>query len=196
MPYYRCAACGLTSYSAPAHNRARVCPTCSASLGDGARVYVMPGATHTVKRALAARPEAAAEARREVVGLPLDQDAREQLALLVSELVNNAVLHAAAPGAPVRLEIRVRSDRARIEVGDSGQGFDPPVPVGRNLLTDGGGLPLVAAIAETWGVRRRRGGCTVWCELSVAEPAHVVEHEASGAYVRELATAGADAPAP
>src|SRR4051812_5349580 len=125
MPYHRCTACGLTSYSAAAHAAASVCPTCSAPLNDATRLYLAPGATHTIKRALAARPDAAGEARREVKALPLAQEARDRVALVVSELVTNAVLHARCGGA-------------------------------RSL---------------------------------VEEPARVVEHEVTGAYVRELATA-------
>jgi anti-sigma regulatory factor (Ser/Thr protein kinase) len=191
MPYHRCAACGLTSYSAAAHAAAGVCPTCSAPLNDATRLYLTPGATHTIKRALGARPEAAAEARREVRALPLAQEAREQLALVVSELVTNAVLHAgAAVGDPVRLQVRVHSGRARIEVRDGGLGFDARVSTSPDPLAPGGqGLLTVAALSDVWGVFRGPGGCTVWCEVLVEEPARVVEHEVTGAYVRELATA-------
>jgi anti-sigma regulatory factor (Ser/Thr protein kinase) len=191
MPYHRCAACGLTSYSAAAHAAASVCPTCSAPLSDATRLHLTPGATHTVKRALAARPEAAAEARRGVRALPLPQEAREQLALVVSELVNNAVLHAdAAEGDPLGLKIRLRSGRVRVEVRDNGPGFDPPPPNGYDPLAAGGrGLGIVAAISETWGVDRGPAGCTAWCEVLVEEPARVAEHEVTGGYVRELATA-------
>ena len=191
MPYHRCAACGLTSYSAAAHAAASVCPTCSAPLTDATRLYLAPGATHTIKRALAARPGAAAEARREVRALPLAQGAREQLALVVSELVSNAVLHAgAAVGDPIRLQVRVRSGRARIEVRDGGIGFDTPLSISPDPFTLGGqGLLIVAALSDVWGVVRGAGGCTVWCEVLVEEPARVVEHEVTGAYLRELATA-------
>jgi anti-sigma regulatory factor (Ser/Thr protein kinase) len=191
MPYHRCADCGLTSYSAPARSRASVCPTCSATLSNATRLYLTPGATHTVKRVLASRAEAVAEARREVVGLPIPQAAREQLALVVSELVSNAVLHAgAAPGDAVRLQIRVRSGRARIEVRDCGAGFDAPSHVSPDPLAVGGqGLVIVAALTESWGVVRGPDGCTVWCEVVVEEPARVVEHEVTGVYVRELAGA-------
>jgi anti-sigma regulatory factor (Ser/Thr protein kinase) len=154
-------------------------------------VFLTPGATHTIKRALAARPEAAAEARREVIALPLAQEAREQLALVVSELVTNVVLHAdAAVGDSIQLQVRVRSGRARIEVRDGGLGFDAPVHASPDPLGAGGqGLLIVAAMSEAWGVLRGPGGCTVWCEVLVEEPARVVEHEVTGAYVRELATA-------
>jgi anti-sigma regulatory factor (Ser/Thr protein kinase) len=196
MPYHRCAECGLTSYSAPARIRTSLCPTCSASLSDATRLYLTPGATHTVKRVLSARAEAVAEARREVVSLPIPQTAREQLALVVSELVTNAVLHAgSAPGDTVRLQIRVRSGRARIEIGDGGLGFDAPTGAPAPLPSDGQGLTIVAALSEQWGVVREPGGCTVWSELLVEEPARVVEHEVTGAYIRELAGALARAPA-
>jgi anti-sigma regulatory factor (Ser/Thr protein kinase) len=152
------------------------------------RVFLEPGATHTVKRVLAARPESVAEARREVVSLAIPQAAREQLALVVSELVTNAVLHPeAAPGDEVRLQIRVRSGRARIEVRDCGAGFDTPADVSPDPLAVGGqGLVIVAALSDGWGVVRGPDGCTVWCEVLVEEPARVVEHEVTGAYVREL----------
>src|SRR4051812_10394271 len=76
MPYHRCADCGLTSYSAAAHTVASVCPTCTAPLDDATRLYLTPGATHTINRGLAARLEAAAEARQErklVAGLLRDR---------------------------------------------------------------------------------------------------------------------------
>ena len=191
MPYHRCAACGLTSYSAAAHAVASVCPTCSAPFSDATRLHLMPGATHTIKRALAARPESVADARREVRALPLAEESREQLALVVSELVTNAVLHAHADlGDQVRLQVRVRSGRARVEVRDCCPGFDAPVSIGADPSALGGqGLLIVAALSDAWGVTRVPGGCTVWCEVLVEEPARVVEHEVTGAYVRELATA-------
>jgi anti-sigma regulatory factor (Ser/Thr protein kinase) len=191
MPYHRCAACGLTSYSAAAHAAASVCPSCSAPLSDGTQLHFMPGAIHTIKRALAARPEAVAEARREVRALPLVQESREHLALVVSELVTNALLHAdAAFGDPVWLEVRVRSGRARVEVRDCGRGFDAPVSISPDPLAVGGqGLLVVAALSDAWGVVREPGGCTVWCEVVVEQPTRVLEHEVTAAHVSELATA-------
>jgi anti-sigma regulatory factor (Ser/Thr protein kinase) len=191
MPYHRCAACGLTSYSAATHARASICPTCTAPLNDATRVYVAPGATRTIKRVLVARLEAGAEARREIVALPISQEAREQLALVVSELVNNAVLHSdVAAEGQISLKLRLRSGRVRVEVGDSGSGFDAPAPICPDPLAVGGqGLLIVAALSDAWGVLRGPNGCTVWCEVLVEEPARVVEHEVTGAYVRELATA-------
>ena len=198
MPYHRCAACGLTSYSAPSRTSASICPTCSAQFSGATRLRLRPGSTHTIKRTLAARPEAVAEARQAVVGLPVPREAREQLMLLVSELVTNAVVHPdAAPGDPVRLQIRIRSGRARIEVRDGGHGFTARPSADVDPLVIGGqGLVIVAALSDTWGVDRNPGGgCTVWCEVLVVEPAQVIEHEATSAYIHELATAMATLPA-
>jgi anti-sigma regulatory factor (Ser/Thr protein kinase) len=173
MPYYRCAVCGLTTYGAHAHSAASVCANCSAPLRDATPLYVTPGRTRTTRRVLAARPKAVAEARREVVALPLPQGARERLALLVSELVTNAVLHSdAATGDPVRLEITMHGGRARVEVHDGGAGFDArssgrPDP----FAVSGKGLVIVAALSDAWGVVRDGDGCTVWCEVLVEEPA-------------------------
>jgi anti-sigma regulatory factor (Ser/Thr protein kinase) len=191
MPYHRCADCGLTSYSAAAHARASVCPTCTATLSDATRVYVAPGATHTINRALATRPDAPAEARREVRALPLPEGAREQLALLVTELVNNAVLHGgAAAESRVSLKVSLRSGRIRVEVSDSGTGFDAPAHISPDPLAVGGqGLLIVAALSDAWGVLRGPKGCTVWCEVHVERPTDVVDHDVTGAYVREPATA-------
>jgi anti-sigma regulatory factor (Ser/Thr protein kinase) len=189
MPYHRCADCGLTGYSAASHTSARVCPTCAAPLSDATRVYVAPGATRTINRGLVARLEAGAEARREIVSLPVSQEARAQLALLVSELVNNAVLHAdTAAECQVSLKVRLRSGRVRVEVSDSGSGFDAPALLSPDPLAIGGqGLLIVAALSDSWGVLRGPKGCTVWCEVLVEEPADVAEHEVTGAYLRELA---------
>jgi anti-sigma regulatory factor (Ser/Thr protein kinase) len=190
MPYHRCSECGLTSYSAAAHARASVCPTCTATLSDATRVYVAPGATRTINRGLATRPNASAEARREVRALPLPEGAREQLALLVSELVNNALLYGGAVAeSQVSLKVRLRPGRVRVEVSDSGTGFDAPAHISPDPLAVGGqGLLIVAALSDAWGVLRGPNGCTVWCEVVVDEPARVVEDEVTGAYVRELAT--------
>ena len=71
MPYYRCAACGLTTYSAASYSSASACPACLEALSDDSKLDVVPGANHDVSRTLLARPEAAAEARRALSGLAL-----------------------------------------------------------------------------------------------------------------------------
>jgi anti-sigma regulatory factor (Ser/Thr protein kinase) len=70
------------------------------------------------------RPEAAAEARRALVGLALPKITREDLALLVSELVTNAVRHAGlSPRAPIEVRVKNGSGGVRLAVHDPGPGF-------------------------------------------------------------------------
>src|SRR3954468_14472300 len=78
MPYYRCTACGLTSYSAASYSTAPSCPACAARLADTAKLHLVPGEDRDLTRTLAARPESVAEARRTLVGLPLPEDSRQE----------------------------------------------------------------------------------------------------------------------
>jgi anti-sigma regulatory factor (Ser/Thr protein kinase) len=186
MPYYRCAACGLTSYSAAAYSTARACPNCSAPFADDARVSLTPNPGADVARALAARPQAVADARHALIGVPLSQTVRAKLALLVSELVTNSIRHAGvAPDDPVRLRITQNAGRVRLAVHDGGRGFAAPSGERREGLSDAGhGFVIVDALSETWGIDYE-DGCTVWCEVAVDddERAAVAEPEPAGRFV-------------
>lgn len=85
----------------------------------------------------------------------------EDAALLVSELVTNAVKHA---GSSSRLELQLETTKLWIGVMDHGPGeaaIRPPA-------SDGGwGLRFVQHTSSAWGTTRHPGasGKTVWCEL-------------------------------
>jgi anti-sigma regulatory factor (Ser/Thr protein kinase) len=185
MPYYRCAACGLTSYSAVAHSSAGACPTCGTALTVGARRFVTPGSKHDVNRTFRARPQAAAEARRTLAGLALPECTRNDLALLVSELVTNSVRHAGLSAAdPVRVELTNGAGSVRLAVHDGGDGFSPSSGPVDPLAVGGQGLAIVASLSETWGVECDRDGCTVWCEVAVPEePGAVGDREVTARFV-------------
>jgi anti-sigma regulatory factor (Ser/Thr protein kinase) len=189
MPYYRCPACGLTSYSAARYSMLSACPNCAAGLPDAAKLNAMHmGADIT--RILSARAESAGLARRTVVGLPLPQATRDVLALLASELVSNCVRHAGASGSDtVSLRVSDRAGRIRLAVTDGGAGFArPAISRGDSLAPGGRGLLIVDELADDWGVDDRSNGCTVWCELVVEEePAAADEREVTTGYLRELA---------
>jgi anti-sigma regulatory factor (Ser/Thr protein kinase) len=88
------------------------------------------------------------------------------LALLVSELVSNAVLHSDAPfDSDILLCARMLDDRLiRVEVTDRGSGF---TVAPRDPAQDGGyGLYLVEKESSRWGVARAEG-TRVWFELAV-----------------------------
>jgi anti-sigma regulatory factor (Ser/Thr protein kinase) len=180
MPYYRCAACALTTYSAAGRSSPLVCPECEAALTEDAKLYVTPGANHNVSRVLLARPEAPAEARRALVGLPFDEATREELALLVTELVTNSLRHAGLSSDDrIGISLVNGAGRVRLAVHDGGPGFTPrPFNGNGNGNGNGGataggrGLELVESLSNAWGVRSAPDGCTVWCEVLLdPEPA-------------------------
>ncbi len=86
---------------------------------------------------------------------------REDIVLVVSELVTNAILHG---GAAEQLRLRRTARRVVIEVFDHGARM--PHPRAADLRAESGrGLHLVARLADRWGARPVRGGKAVWCEF-------------------------------
>lgn len=114
-------------------------------------------------RADRAAPRAARHALDEVNG-HIDPELRDDIRLLVSEVVTNAVLHAQPdPPGDVSLEIWASDEVVRVAVGDQGPGFvadDPP----RGGDRSGWGLMMVDRLADRWGVELG-GGTEVWFEL-------------------------------
>jgi anti-sigma regulatory factor (Ser/Thr protein kinase) len=112
-------------------------------------------------------PGAPAQARTAVaewLGGTVDRSALDDVKLLVSELVTNAVRHPRNNGS-IGLEVRVDGRRIRVEVTDPGEGFrkprigsPPPDALG------GRGLLIVDRIATAWGVTPGRP-TRVWFEL-------------------------------
>ncbi len=93
-----------------------------------------------------------------------DPDLLFDAQLLVSELVTNAVEHAAS--APT-LTLSVDPQRLRVEVADD----DPTPPVRRDPLPGelgGRGLQLLDRLADRWGSSPTAGGKCVWFELGRA----------------------------
>jgi GAF domain-containing protein len=93
-------------------------------------------------------------------------DVSECAALLTSELVTNAVLHAATP---FTVTLHLMADRIRIDVADGSS----VVPSIKDYATDaatGRGLTLFNTLASAWGVQPAIGGKIVWFELPVDYP--------------------------
>jgi len=115
--------------------------------------------------------EAPSQARA-VVGRelePLSRKVREDATLLVSELITNAVRHAAGAGlAEVELTIRNEPGRVRVVVSDPGGGFEPAPRPPTASQASGWGLYLVDRIADRWGVLSKDRN-EVWFELEVDE---------------------------
>lgn len=136
-------------------------PTCTAE---------RPG---DVSRRLPPVPASVPEARRLVRDLLAAvgrEDLEDTAALLVSEIVTNALLHA---GTPIQVAARLEGRHLRVEVGDG----SVHLPVPRRYASTAGtgrGLLMVEQLVDDWGVVRHSDGKTVWFTLSDGErSAHV-----------------------
>ena len=138
-------------------------------------------------------PASASRARRAVVevltGSGLGEDAVDSAALLVSELVTNAVLHARSE---VGVHVTVLGAAALVEVSDRSprppdrRGYDATATTGR-------GLELLAALADDSGTRRQGHGKAVWFALgarrehfAAVDPARQPGWRASARPAREV----------
>ena len=116
--------------------------------------------TREMLLALEPRPESARLARRALHAHGLHEDIEHTVTLLATEIVGNAVRHAALrPDQRIVFFARLNDDFARVEVADPGMGFDPAT-----VKTEGYGLKLLSTLAGRWGVDTSKG-CRVWFEV-------------------------------
>ena len=117
------------------------------------------------------REQAAALARRSVRDalrtwqVPAAQEWVDDVLLLTSELVGNAVRHGARQ---VSLHLRLEGSHLTVEVVDGSlllpvQREDEDAECGRGLL-------IVEALSDAWGVRDRGDGKAVWALTTVVPP--------------------------
>ncbi len=97
----------------------------------------------------------------------LTETAVADVALIVSELVTNSVMHAnVGPDQTLTVECAALRDRLRITVTDPGSRLKPHLRRPDRDASGGYGLAIVATLSLAWGVVRNRVGTTsVWCEL-------------------------------
>jgi anti-sigma regulatory factor (Ser/Thr protein kinase) len=117
---------------------------------------------------LPAEPIAPALARAGIRGAAPDLPDRTaaDLALLLTEVVSNAVRHASpSPGDEIRIRLHT-GEPVRVEVVDGGPGFEPLAPAASDgAQASGWGLFLLDRIASAWGVEHGSDGTMVWFEL-------------------------------
>lgn len=91
----------------------------------------------------------------------------DDVGLLTSELVTNAVIHA---GTPVELTMCRTDGGVRVEVADEDpQSLEHALRQRRRRgATTGRGLAMVGALAPRWGVTLASRGKSVWFELGTA----------------------------
>jgi sigma-B regulation protein RsbU (phosphoserine phosphatase) len=117
---------------------------------------------------LAPDPEAPQQARRFVAAAldaPELAEVREVAELLVSELVTNAVVHAASP---VEVAVEQAEGFVVVRVRDADTGPLVMRAGGGSELDEGGrGFLLVDRLAEAWGTEHQGGRKSVWFRLAL-----------------------------
>src|SRR6266704_576793 len=114
-------------------------------------------------------PESARDARTLVRhALGDDHPQADDAALIMSELVGNAITHSrsARPGGTIIIAIETAEpDSVTIQVRDSG-GFTTPRVQGADANAEHGrGLAIVSALAAEWGSRLSHAGRVTWCRF-------------------------------
>ena len=129
------------------------------TVSDTAAGTKPPGTTYT--RAFAGCPESVAAARVWLAGFAPGSTA-DDVALMTSELVTNAILHSAShlPGGQVTVSVRTLDDMVRVDVVDQGT-LPPDLTAPRGL---GLGLGIVTALANVFGAE----GCDRWFAVRTA----------------------------
>ncbi|MFF1416244.1 ATP-binding protein [Streptomyces sp. NPDC058280] len=99
--------------------------------------------------------------------MDLPGDSGATAALLLSELVTNALRHGSPPGREIAVSLHRADGLLRLEVEDAGDYLPRPRTPGLDEEC-GRGLALVSALADDWGVAPRQGpGKRVWVTLKV-----------------------------
>lgn len=140
------------------------------SPASGAVLMLLPHALASVASARRVVVSAALQAR-------MPRAAREDLALVVSELVTNALRHARPlPDGHIELGYQYEAQHGsmRVHVRDGGAPTPPRARKAHAAETNGRGLAIVARLASSWGVLTGDASTTVWALVGgmAAEPQH------------------------
>jgi anti-sigma regulatory factor (Ser/Thr protein kinase) len=126
-----------------------------------------------IELTLPAQPIAASEARRSltVLASQVPEETYEDVRILVTELVTNSVRHSGVAnrdGEQVWLGVWTNPECLRVEVADSGEGFEKAVKPTTPDQLGGWGLQIVDRLTDRWGVKRVNGSrSTVWFEIDI-----------------------------
>ncbi|MEU8798289.1 ATP-binding protein [Spirillospora sp. NPDC048819] len=115
-------------------------------------------------------PSSVAVARKRLSSELVDSGVYESIvddaAVIVSELISNALRHARPlPSGQVRVCWLRRGDLLEVEVSDGGAMTEPRRGPGTLSSLGGRGLGIVEALSEGWGVRHDESSTTVWAVL-------------------------------
>jgi anti-sigma regulatory factor (Ser/Thr protein kinase) len=117
---------------------------------------------HTRSSVSGARHAVALHMLAHAVPAPVVEDA----VLVVSELVSNAVRHAAPlPGGSVSVRWTIGPDRVHLEITDGGAPTLPRAEDPTASAFGGRGLDIVRSLCTRWGVSEELDRMTVWADL-------------------------------
>ncbi|BFV56495.1 ATP-binding protein [Kitasatospora sp. CMC57] len=98
-------------------------------------------------------------------GDPRTESTADDVLLLISELLANALMHA---GGPLDLVLHGTATTLRVEVTDADRTVPRPKEPYRAGAPGGHGLHIVGRLSDRWGVEVSEHGKTVWLEIGAA----------------------------
>lgn len=91
---------------------------------------------------------------------------REDAVLVLSELVSNAIKHAAPlPTGEIRVRWAIEDGCVHVEITDGGAMTRPHAGVAAVSALGGRGLDIVRHVSSQWGVTESPDSVTVWAEV-------------------------------
>jgi anti-sigma regulatory factor (Ser/Thr protein kinase) len=102
----------------------------------------------------------------QITAAGVEGEARDDAMLVLSELVSNAVKHAAPlPSGEITVRWRLDDEVLHIEITDGGASTRPRAGVAALSALGGRGLDIVRSVSRHWGVTEGEGSVTVWAEV-------------------------------
>ena len=96
----------------------------------------------------------------------VEERLRQDLELLLTELVTNAVRHGSSGGDDIAVRVELTEPMVTVSITDTGVGFEREA-LQQSPATDAGGfgLLLLDRLSTRWGVERDERGFRVWFKL-------------------------------
>ena len=111
-------------------------------------------------------PQARRRLLAELTDHHVDEEAGYDAALVLAELVSNALRHGSPLGdGGLRLTWGCWDDHLHVHVTDGGAQTRPLMRNAPSSATSGRGLSIVEAVSTSWGVDRKVEATTVWALL-------------------------------
>ena len=102
----------------------------------------------------------------DLIGAGVYDSAVCDVALVISELLSNALRHAEPlPGSKIRVAWQIDPGSIQVSVSDGGGPTEPELGEPAQGATGGRGLRIVERLSSRWGTSTGEDGTTVWAEV-------------------------------